>query len=440
MLCQPLVLCILHLFRRRPFFLPLFASAAMGKKSKSKTSRKGKREWRKNISTSEVDAFVEKEALVDRSGGALDQLPNDTLFFVDTTKDTQTARKVDKHRGKVLHADSILERNALIPVWREPGHSGKKRKDRDHAMPLGAKPKPVVEAKAKDAKEKKPQGLGFFDAWGDGAGKGKKVLKRETTISAPAVEVDMPGCSYNPSFDDHQEALGAAVAEEMKKVINRDLQPEPVHMHVPGNALTEEDMFFLDVDADEVEEEEEVGDGAGDLLQSKGKKFKKLTRADINRKERRRQVLKADEERIKKQKLKVDIQKLPEIVEGIKEDDDEKEIRRIRRVVSRVEKRALGPPKLGRHRFKPEPKQVLLSSEVTGSLRKLKAYPVLIRDRFRSLQRRGILETRVPVKRKEKKKWVEIKQGTRGDREREMHAAMLAEKEALKQGLAVLPL
>lgn len=421
----------------------------MGKKSKSKTSRKGKREWRKNIGTAEVDAFVEQEALVERTGGALDQLPSEALFFVDTSKDTQTARKVDKHRGKVLHADSILERNSLIPVLKEPGHSTKKRKDRDHAMPLGAKaklkPTTTTEvAEPKPVSKGKDLGLGFFDAWGnvsDEAGKGKKKAAKRETISAPAVEVDMPGCSYNPSFDDHQEALGAAVADEMKKVINKELQPKPVQIHVPGDALTEEDMFFLDVDKeeDEAEEEDDAEAGAGDT-QSKGKKFKKLTRADINRKARRKAVMKAESERIKKQKLKVDLQKLPEIQDGIKEEDGEKEKRRIRRVVSREEKRALGPPRLGRHKFKPEPKQVLLSSEITGSLRKLKAYPVLIRDRFRSLQRRGILETRVPVKRKEKKRWVEIKQGTRGDKEREMHAATLAEKEALKQGLAVLPL
>jgi nucleolar protein 53 len=415
----------------------------MGKKSKSKTSRKGKREWRKNISTAEVDALVERQALIDRSGGALDELPSEQLFFVDTSKDTaKSARKVDKHRAKILHADSILERNALIPVLKEPGHSSKKRKDRDHAMPLGA-----TTAKAKAVEAKKPKGasqqglgLGFFDPWSGGVDteKAKKKVGKAATVSAPAVEIDMPGCSYNPSFDDHQEALGAAVADEMKKVINRELQPEPVQLRVPGDALTEEDMFFLDVDREEEEgEEEEEEIGVGEL---KGKKFKKLTRADINRKARRRAVLKAEAERTKKQKLKMDIQQVKEIQDGIKEEDEEKEKRRIRRVVSREEKRAAGPPRLGRHKFKPEPKQVLLSSEVTGSLRKLKAYPVLIRDRFRSLQRRGIVETRVPVKRKEKKRWVEIQQGTRGDREREMHAASLAEKEALKQGLAVLPL
>uniref|UniRef100_A0A7I4CMM8 Ribosome biogenesis protein NOP53 n=1 Tax=Physcomitrium patens TaxID=3218 RepID=A0A7I4CMM8_PHYPA len=330
----------------------------MGKKSKSKTSRKGKREWRKNISTEDVDAFVEQTALVERSGGALEEVPSEELFFVDTSKDIKVARKVDKHRAKVLHADSILESNSLIPVLKEPGHTNKKRKDRDHAKPMA-----------------------------------------------------------------------------------KELEPAPVPKHVPDHGLTEEDMFFLDVAKEDDDEEEDArSDDGAVVTQPKGKKFKKLTRADINRKARRKEVLKADAERIRIQKLKRDIQKLPEITESIKEEDQEQESRRIRRKVSREEKRALGPARLGRHKFKPEPKQVLLSSEVSGSLRKLKAYPVLIRDRFKSLQRRGVLEPRVPVARKEKKKWVEIKQGTRGDKEREMHYATLAEKEARKQGLAVLPL
>lgn len=411
----------------------------MGKKSKSKTSRKGKREWRKNISTEDVDAFVEQTALVERSGGALEEVPSEELFFVDTSKDIKVARKVDKHRAKVLHADSILESNSLIPVLKEPGHTNKKRKDRDHAKPMAKATVKPPEVKVAPQKE---NGLSILDPWSGGDDVGRKARKvQKETVSAPPVEVDMPGCSYNPSFVDHQEALGVAVADEMKKVILKELEPAPVPKHVPDHGLTEEDMFFLDVAKEDDDEEEDArSDDGAVVTQPKGKKFKKLTRADINRKARRKEVLKADAERIRIQKLKRDIQKLPEITESIKEEDQEQESRRIRRKVSREEKRALGPARLGRHKFKPEPKQVLLSSEVSGSLRKLKAYPVLIRDRFKSLQRRGVLEPRVPVARKEKKKWVEIKQGTRGDKEREMHYATLAEKEARKQGLAVLPL
>jgi nucleolar protein 53 len=84
--------------------------------------------------------------------------------------------------------------------------------------------------------------------------------------------------------------------------------------------------------------------------------------------------------------------------------------------------------------------QVLLTEEVTGSLRKLKGYPLLVRERFKSLQRRGILEPRMPTQKKTKRRRVAYEQGSRGLKEREMHAAMLAEREAKKQGLAVVSL
>lgn len=425
---------------------------------KSKTSRKGKKEWRKNIGTQELDLLVEKTALDERSGGALDALPSESLFFVDKTKDVTVARKVHKHRSKILQADSILQRNTLIPVLKEPGHSHKKRKDRDVAKPLSKvssmPPKSTASAAARkivmDSKSS------VFDMWGEGGDemisektleKKKYDAKRVRVEAAPAVVVDEPGCSYNPTFVDHQEVLGLAVAEEMQKVLKKDLEPDPIPTAVVGGGavvVDEEDMFFIDADYEDDANEEKIEEEDVTVTSSasnlKSAKYKKLTKAELNRKARRKGVLKAEAERLKKLKLQKDVQRLPQIMDLIQEEDLEKERRRIRRNVSKEEKRAQGPPRLGKHKFKPEPVQVLLTEEVTGSLRKLKGYPLLVRDRFKSLQRRGILEPRMPTQKKTKRRRVVYEQGSRGQKEREMHAAMLAEKEAKKQGLAVVPL
>jgi hypothetical protein len=58
----------------------------LGTMGKAKTSRKGKKAWRKNIDSGEHDALVEKTAKEARIGGPLDQLPDDSLFFVDKEK------------------------------------------------------------------------------------------------------------------------------------------------------------------------------------------------------------------------------------------------------------------------------------------------------------------------------------------------------------------
>nr|GEV99268.1 ribosome biogenesis protein NOP53 [Tanacetum cinerariifolium] len=65
--------------------------------------------------------------------------------------------------------------------------------------------------------------------------------------------------------------------------------------------------------------------------------------------------------------------------------------RHLRRVVAKQERLKSCPPRLGRHKFEPAPVQVLLSEEITGSLRKLKACCTLARDRYKSLEKRGII-------------------------------------------------
>lgn len=60
--------------------------------------------------------------------------------------------------------------------------------------------------------------------------------------------------------------------------------------------------------------------------------------------------------------------------------------------------------------------QVLLTEEVTGSLRKLPATATLTRDRFKSLQKRGIIEPRAAVRNKRPGRRVSYTHGDRADR------------------------
>ena len=58
--------------------------------------------------------------------------------------------------------------------------------------------------------------------------------------------------------------------------------------------------------------------------------------------------------------------------------------------------------------------QVLLREELHGSLRKLRSNPMLLRERYSSLQKRGIIEPRVPIKRRKAKR-VHFQTGDRAD-------------------------
>ncbi|MFS7951594.1 putative ribosome biogenesis protein Nop53/GLTSCR2 [Helianthus anomalus] len=57
-----------------------------------------------------------------------------------------------------------------------------------------------------------------------------------------AVEVESPGCSYNPSFESHQDSLAQAVADEMQKVYTKELRPTPVPLTVEAGVIDEEDV------------------------------------------------------------------------------------------------------------------------------------------------------------------------------------------------------
>lgn len=47
----------------------------------------------------------------------------------------------------------------------------------------------------------------------------------------PAVEVDPPGCSYNPDHELHQDVIAHTVAAEYAKQIDKELQPKVFHLH-----------------------------------------------------------------------------------------------------------------------------------------------------------------------------------------------------------------
>lgn len=55
-------------------------------------------------------------------------------------------------------------------------------------------------------------------------------------------------------------------------------------------------------------------------------------------------------------------------------------------------KEAIEPPKLGKHKFSPLPLQVLATDDITGSLRQLRTTPVVVKDRFNSFQKRGLIQ------------------------------------------------
>lgn len=354
----------------------------MGKKAKG--SRKGKKAWRANISTEEIEDFFEKSTKDALSGGSLQALSSDSLFYEDKSKDLAVKKKIEKHRERVLHCDSVLQKNQFVkPV---PSSILKKcYKNRN-----------VVSNKKEVNQDGDKDDSSVFDLWGDKGEDNKKVKKVAKPTLIPAVEVDPPGCSFNPSYESHQDTLASAVAEEMQKIYKSELGPEPVPLTVPGEAIAEEDMYFLDVDGGS-DNEESTLENEDAALEEKPIKTKRVTKVELNKRARRKEQLKKEAEAKKIKALSKEIDSIPEIVQEIEQEDEEKKKRHLRRQVAKQEMLKARPPRLGKHKFEPAPVQVLLSEEITGSIRKLKGCCTLIKDRYKSIEKRGLI---APAKRR----------------------------------------
>ncbi|CAN7062768.1 unnamed protein product, partial [Brassica rapa subsp. trilocularis] len=372
----------------------------MGKGSKS--SRKGKKAWRANISTEDIEDFFEKTTKDALSGGNLSAAPSDDLFRVEKSHDVPVKRKIEKSREKVLRCDSVLKKNPFVQVVSSSKPKSKiSKKKKTNA----------VESKAlKQAQSSVDDDSVMMDLWGDDnkgedEGNPRKIWKMTSTI--PAVEVDPAGCSYNPTAESHEDMLAEAVAQEMQKVYKTELGPEPVPLTIDGNNNIEDEAgllsvcnriingksaYFLGVDnGSEGEEDADAANEESEAGNKTSRTTKRVTRVVLNKRARQKALRKEETKEKHKEKLSKEIDSLPKIIKEIAEEDKEKLNKKIRQTIAKEEVLKIRPPRLGKHKYEAPPVQVLLTEEMTGSLRKLKACCTLARDRFKSLEKRGIL-------------------------------------------------
>ena len=251
---------------------------------------------------------------------------------------------------------------------------------------------------------------------------------------ATAVEVDAPGCSINPDRELHQDSMAVAVAAEMKKVYDRDLQPTAPLAVVDYDPETDE-LAMLQVDADDGEDEDDEAEAEDEEMDVEGEEneggsrksgrsigvAKKKTLKDRNR-EGRRKIEDAHITKRKKEKQqRHDLSNLKQLQSEVTATVNEREARQARKQADLEERIATEPPRFGKHKFESMPVQVMTTEEWEesgGSLRKLRPTAMLAKERFKSLQRRGIIEPRRKVMKRGRKK-VEFIHGERADKAHE---------------------
>lgn len=400
----------------------------------------------------QVEDFLEKRTREERHGLAkVEKLADADLFTVDATgqEANEEAKRVTRKelaRSKMTRSQAIIQASAKAdPVGVQAYARKRVPKELQRSKEL------VVVSSVEDKALTIPK-EGEYDLFSKTAE--EFDLKRKSIVAvqtrkkrlrkAAAVEIDAAGCSINPEFEAHQESLAEAVAAEMRKQYDKELLPV-----APPKTVEWEDYEHRDelerllVDEDDTSDSDSESDASASDDDGPGARpSKKKTIKDRNREARSKALQKELDAKRQEKKQRRDLANLRQIEEEVNEYEVELKDRLERRRADMEELINSQPPRLGKHKFKPMPVQVLTTDELKasgGSLRLLKPTNVLAVDRYKSLQRRGIIEPRVrTLKTGKQKKYIIHSQGASKAQERQEEIVKLRKqaKESKKAAAA----
>jgi len=418
----------------------------------SQPSRKGKKAWRKNVDLTELQEGLEQVRQDIIQGGVVRELPSDALFTTDALGSHNIQASYNR-RNKPLKADQILAQRSAIPAVttaKRSADSGvtdgivlKKRRMNNLSHREYHRLRKI--AYGGDSVQKnvvKADGDASFDPWDQpGAVQPKefdfcdeiKPNKEPTTLKEEpismaadgrrirAVRKPAPEKSYNPTSQDWLRRIQREGDKEVENEGKRleALKKEQERQERIAKALAEDD-HDTEWETEWESEWEGIASGAEEapewLVKKRPERKTKVQRNKINRRkaeeglkkheakdrlkkqqtERLRIITRQvkEEERLKQEKL--DLQAL--VVVDDNSSDDEKD----------VELKRLQP--FGKARILDAPLEVLLTEDLTESLRTLKPEGNVLKDRYRSLLLQGKVESRKavqPAKKEEKytEKW-----------------------------------
>ncbi|KAI5785505.1 ribosome biogenesis protein Nop53/GLTSCR2 [Peziza echinospora] len=410
-------------------------------------SRKGKKAWRKNVDVTEVNEGLDQLRDEVIAGGVVAEKSNEQLFQLDIIGDRGIARKLAKQK-KMLKSDEILTARSAVPAV----SSRKRLHDvgvTDGVVPVKKAKKDWVSHKDLQRMKRIAYGAGeaavakknkagdeLHDPWGEPEVVVKdprltfleeqQAIKEPVTLKhapvaltvsgrpMPAVKLPEPGISYNPHFGEWED-LKRRKGEEEVIVERRRLAVQQAEKERLERLAIEDAQEYakelLEAERGDNEEEEEEEEDENADAETKEKYLKKRaerkTRVQRNREKRRKEAEKQLEEAQLKKKQRVQL----EMLKQIKAEVEVEEAAKVEALAKEAE--AAGDTKeaekirrrrFGRNHLPEAPLELQFEEELADSLRRLKPEGNLLKERFRSLMERGILETRVmPVVQRKRK-------------------------------------
>uniref|UniRef100_A0A3Q2XIS9 Ribosome biogenesis protein NOP53 n=1 Tax=Haplochromis burtoni TaxID=8153 RepID=A0A3Q2XIS9_HAPBU len=400
---------------------------------RKRVNKNKKKNWNKYSDVQDVEEFLE------------DLVNLKFCFLCEEAAEPVKGKKRKGKSSRPLRIDLILQHDSLVAppkdvlAYQKP-NAKKLRRTAERAEKLAAKgvvprsKKRLLNRTVVDRTSKKTETEAnnnperdFYDIWGQETKDlgepwylqqtRKKLVKRPEKLNEkpsvlPAVEVIAPGGSYNPDFFSHQELLREAHEVELKKKKVED-KLERQLAYNKADTATEETILREQVEGlvEESEEEEEkdapkedgeeVAVGAIAVADKKTERQRKREKAEKIKEQQR-----LTERRQTEQQQQ--LFQLRSIKTSIKQQEETTQIRQKRRKAKEEAQKAQ-PRRLGKLKFQPQDMEVQLSDELAGSLRQLKPEGSVLMDRFKSLQKRNLIEPRerAKFKRRLKVKYVE---------------------------------
>ncbi|XP_049784662.1 ribosome biogenesis protein NOP53 [Schistocerca cancellata] len=425
-------------------------------KKKKHISKKRKKSLRKYIDIKDVDDFLEDKRLEERLGVPFEDRPDEALFRIEETADS-VVDKPETHLSKkealrqkpvrcfeILHSysavqDPVRKRNR-VRTPEERKHPIKKKIEEERkskgiltAKELDAARNRIINAQRKLNRPKK--GEFSVDLWNDNGSsqdnslgtdsewltpttlvhtvkntgrfvkRAPKLLLKKP-LNVPAVENPHPGISYNPSFEDHQELL-KKVADDELKVIKQEKHLNRVTTQMYSFVTPEirkkewlsemsEGLPAKEKETSEVTDEENNGDNEYKAINPPVRNLKKSKQKRRKMKEAQMEELKRKQAIIEKRKI-ADIYKLRFVQKAL--DTKEKKLSKLREKREKIKAlKKTEPKQLSKTKYEEPNVDFNLAEELKGCLRGVKPEGNLLNDRFKSLQRRSIVEPTVKQK------------------------------------------
>ncbi|KAI4165420.1 MAG: hypothetical protein LQ342_000829 [Letrouitia transgressa] len=409
-------------------------------------SRKRKREWRKNIDVSEIEAGLESAREQVIKGGIISEKPSEALFAFDITG-SESIKRSYQRTHKPLKADEILAARSAIPSIdtrkrsqvtngiiehsiRKRGLNGVSSKELERLKKIAhggeSAPKDIIEA----------NGTSNYDPWAPKLEQNTtdpklsflekpRHIKAPVTLHKPPVSlvagtdphpaVPKPklGTSYNPAFQEWDHLLTSEGAKEVDAERKRleAQRAEREKQQLIAAAQSENEAWQTE-DESAWEGLESENEAAGKLSK---RKLRRKTPAERNKARRR----KAAE---RQAALDARIKKMEEQARQIEDIADQVETEA--KATSRASS-DLGPTikdnketddQILRKRNLPERDlELVLPDELQDSLRLLKPEGNLLKDRYLNLLVRGKMEARKPITQPKKARRVATEKWTYKD-------------------------